>query len=63
MWKLKACPRCGGDVFIDRESDTWYEQCLQCGYQRQLRDIREFETQPKREKEPALARRGRPSKK
>ena len=63
MWKLKACPRCEGDVFIDRGLDTWYEQCLQCGYQRELRDIREFEAQPEREKEPVLARRRRPPKK
>jgi len=51
MWKLKVCPRCRGDVFIDRGLDTWYEQCLQCGYQRELRDIREFGAQPKCEKE------------
>jgi ribosomal protein L37E len=63
MWKLRACVRCGGDVLIDRMPDTWYEQCLQCGYQRDLRDIREFEAQPKLKKEPALTRRSRPSKK
>jgi len=65
MWKLKACPRCEGDVFIDKnkEHDIWYEQCLQSGYQRELRDIREFEAQPEREKEPVLARRRRPIKK
>ncbi len=27
-WKLKGCPRCGGDVSV---SDT-EESCLQCGY-------------------------------
>jgi len=31
-WKFKSCPRCGGDLFIDREVDGLYEQCLQCGY-------------------------------
>jgi len=31
-WKLKSCPRCRGDISIDRELDGWYEQCLQCGY-------------------------------
>jgi len=36
MWKFRSCPRCGGDIFIERESDDWYEQCLQCGY---LHDI------------------------
>jgi ribosomal protein S27AE len=63
MWKPKACPRCGGDVFIDPGLDTWYEQCLQCGYQRELADIRQFEAQRKRAKEPVLAREVKPSKK
>lgn len=31
-WRLKKCPRCGGDIFIDRDMDIWYEQCLQCSY-------------------------------
>ena len=56
MWKLKACPRCRGDVFIDRELDSWYEQCLQCGYQRELRDICIFGAQSAHEKEPLLVR-------
>lgn len=32
MWLLKNCSRCGGDIFIDRNSYGWFEQCLQCGY-------------------------------
>lgn len=65
MWKLKACPRCEGDVFIDKdkEHDTWYEQCLQCGYQRALRVMREFEAPPESEKDPVLAKGRRPIKK
>lgn len=59
MWKLKACPRCGGDVFIDKGLDSWYEQCLQCGYQRELRDIREVQAMPEPEKEPVLSKRTR----
>jgi len=39
MWKLKGCPRCGGDVFIDRDLHDWYEQCLQCGYRSELESI------------------------
>ena len=27
-WKLKGCPRCRGDIYIDNEG----ENCLQCGY-------------------------------
>jgi len=36
MWKLKSCPRCRGDIFIDKELDGWHEQCLQCGYVRNI---------------------------
>jgi len=28
----KRCPKCGGNVFLDSDSDGWYEQCLQCGH-------------------------------
>ncbi|MBM4433306.1 MAG: hypothetical protein FJ025_04840 [Chloroflexi bacterium] len=65
MWKLKACLRCEGDVFIDKdkEQDIWYEQCLQCGYQHALRDINKFETQTEVEKGSVLARSSRPMKK
>ncbi|MBI4188228.1 MAG: hypothetical protein HY529_03365 [Chloroflexi bacterium] len=41
-WKPKNCPRCQGDIFIDRDLNGWYEQCLQCSYRRELRDIAEF---------------------
>ncbi|MFC1941363.1 hypothetical protein ACFLWL_03060 [Chloroflexota bacterium] len=45
MWKLKSCPRCGGDMFIDRRLDNWYEQCLQCSYRSDLKRLREFKEQ------------------
>lgn len=35
-WRLKGCPRCGGDTFLDRESDGWFEHCLLCGYSHSL---------------------------
>ena len=38
MWKLKSCPRCGGDMFIGRD-DNWFQQCLQCSYRCELRRI------------------------
>jgi len=34
--KLKHCPRCAGDVFTSYDSDNGYEQCLQCGWEREL---------------------------
>jgi len=41
-WRFKACTRCGGDVFIDRDMDGWFEQCLQCSFRRGLKDIFDF---------------------
>ena len=35
-WKLKGCPRCKGDVFVDEDAYGWYEQCIQCGYAHDL---------------------------
>ena len=39
VWKLKSCPRCGGDLFIQRETDGWYEECLLCGYQKDVSNL------------------------
>jgi len=39
-WKVKGCPRCGGDMFLDRDLDSWYEQCLQCSYRAELKPLR-----------------------
>jgi len=46
VWKLKGCPRCGGDVFIDREFDVWYAQCLQCSHRREVDAVDEPKKQP-----------------
>ena len=40
-WKLRNCPRCQGDLFLDKDNDGWYEQCLQCGYRRAMKPIAE----------------------
>jgi DNA-directed RNA polymerase subunit RPC12/RpoP len=39
-WKLKSCSRCGGDLFIDRDMDGWFEQCLQCSHRRGLSELK-----------------------
>ena len=39
MFKLKSCPKCNGDVLIDRDHYGWYEECLQCGFTLDLRVI------------------------
>ena len=43
VWKLKGCPRCGGDVYLDSDLNGWYEQCLQCSQRHELKDIRQFQ--------------------
>lgn len=39
MLKLNGCPRCGGTVLIDRDHYGWYQQCLNCGYEHDLRQV------------------------
>ena len=39
VWKLKSCPRCNGDLFIQLETDGWWEECLSCGYQRDVSNL------------------------
>lgn len=34
LFRLQACPRCGGDLALDAKSPLPYEHCLQCGYDR-----------------------------
>jgi hypothetical protein len=29
--KYKGCKRCGGDLFLERDSEEIYVSCLQCG--------------------------------
>jgi hypothetical protein len=38
VWKLKSCPKCGGDLHIDRDLENWFACCLQCGHERLLND-------------------------
>lgn len=54
----KRCPKCNGNIFIDRDSHVdseeeyngWYEWCLQCGYTRYLKPttvlMEEFKLMP-----------------
>ena len=56
MWKFKGCPRCRGDMFLERDQSVWYEKCLQCSYQHELSRASEFQVQlAQRESELALA--------
>ena len=58
MWKLRGCPKCGGDVFLEKDTSGWYERCLQCGYNRDMGVV--FEVKPQssgKKKEPVMQRR------
>ena len=48
-WRLKACPRCNGDMFIDRSVED-AEVCIQCGF-RKYRELKsDIEPQDRLEK-------------
>ena len=52
MWKLRSCPKCRGDLFIDSDSHGFFEQCLQCGYIQDLKTtvgFKELASERKRE--------------
>ena len=38
MWRIKSCPKCGGDIFLDSEDDILFDHCLQCSYMRMHTD-------------------------
>ncbi len=33
------CPKCGGNVYLDRDHYGWHEECLQCGYAHDLQTL------------------------
>ena len=35
----KRCTKCGGNIFMDRDTSGWFEQCLQCGRNYYLSDL------------------------
>lgn len=57
MVLFKACPRCKGDITLDRDIYGPYMRCLQCGYLRDLpqekRAVVEVKEEPVRELEAA----------
>ena len=51
MGKLSTngrCPKCGGNLYLDRDYNGWYEQCLQCAYIRDLAVV--YQNKMKKEK-------------
>ena len=39
MSNFKNCTKCSGFVLVDRDEYGWYEQCLMCGFIRDLESI------------------------
>ena len=39
MINFKKCPRCNGDILLDKDHFGWYIECLQCGYLQDLQAI------------------------
>ncbi|MBE0480808.1 MAG: hypothetical protein IBX68_07500 [Dehalococcoidia bacterium] len=50
MWRLKKCPKCRGDVYLDKDFFGWYEECLQCGFHREFA----VQQEPELEREPVM---------
>ena len=46
MMQLKSCPKCHGDMFIERDNFGPFQQCLQCGLIKDLVDPSALVTQP-----------------
>lgn len=36
MLRLKACPRCKGDVHANRDMYGHYNECMQCGHMQDI---------------------------
>jgi len=45
--KFRGCKRCGGDLFLERDSEGFYISCLQCGAVYNGRDEEERNKQVK----------------
>lgn len=45
------CPKCGGNLYLDRDYIGWCEQCLQCAYMKDLGVV--YQSKKKAEKETA----------
>jgi hypothetical protein len=42
------CPKCGGSLYLEKDYNGWYEECLQCGHTKDLAVV--YQRQKKTEK-------------
>ena len=45
----RRCPKCGGNLYLDRDYNGWYEQCLQCGFIKDLAVVYEHKVRAEKE--------------
>jgi len=57
--RLKACPRCGGDILVDMAMEDG-EVCIQCGFRKFLTVEPPHPSSLEKTKELKVRRRGRP---
>jgi DNA-directed RNA polymerase subunit M/transcription elongation factor TFIIS len=38
---IRRCPKCGGNLYLEKDFNGWYEQCLQCAYTKDLKIVYE----------------------
>ena len=53
-WKIHGCPRCGGSLFVDRDMEVWYEQCINCSYRNELKVSVDVAKKPVKKGSPSL---------
>ncbi len=46
-WLLKACPRCRGDLYLERDGHKLSASCLQCGFEWSGSNIRQMSRVPR----------------
>ena len=49
MLYFKPCPRCRGDMKLDRDLYGSYKLCLQCGYMIDIADVQGYDLPLKRQ--------------
>jgi DNA-directed RNA polymerase subunit M/transcription elongation factor TFIIS len=51
----KQCPKCGGNIYLSADYYGRYEQCLQCGYSRDLDAVNKYKNQTVQAKKESTA--------
>jgi hypothetical protein len=42
----RRCPKCGGNLYMEKDYYGWYEECLQCAFVQDMRKIYENKNAP-----------------